>query len=144
MEQSSHKELRSYRPVNLALLALRLIIATIILLHNISKLQEYNQIIEGYESMWGIGGALWFLLIASVEVGCALLIIIGLWVRFAAGVLLTGSVAIIAAYFHSLSTLEVELQGLYSVIYIVLLIGGGGLYSLDSLFGARRFGGNRV
>lgn len=68
MENKLQTWFKSHEGADWAILYLRLFIGTIILLHNVGKMQAYNEIINYYPS-WGIfGSAFIFVAIATIEV----------------------------------------------------------------------------
>ncbi len=113
-------------------LYLRIIVGGALLLHNVAKMQNYNFIIDSYRQLWGVGSATWFVAFAFVEVVCAILLIMGRWVRSAAVVLVLGTAAGMIIYFEARSQQMIELNALYILIYLLLVITGGGYYSLDA------------
>ncbi len=116
-----------------AILYIRILLGGALLLHNVIKMQDYNIVIDAYREMWGVGGATWYIAFSFVEVVCAFLLIIGRWVRSAAVVLILGTLAGMIIYFGGNSALIVELNAIYILLYLLLVISGGGYYSLDSV-----------
>lgn len=121
-----------------AILYLRIVFGGILLLHNVSKMQDYNVVIESYHQLLGIGGATWYVAFSVVEVVCAFMLIIGRWVRPAAVVLILGTLAGMIIYFGLTSTQTIELNAIYILIYILFVITGGGYYSMDEVYCRRR------
>ncbi|MFR9523706.1 MAG: DoxX family protein [Rikenellaceae bacterium] len=124
-------------------LYLRIILGGVLLLHNVAKVQDYNVVIEAYHQLWGVGGATWYVAFSFIEVVCAFLLIMGRWVRAAAVVLILGTIMGMIIYFGASSPIMIELNSIYILLYLLLLITGGGYYSLDSV-GCRRFLRKRV
>lgn len=121
------------RTLDLAQLYLRIVIGGMLLLHNIDKQQHYNEIIDSYPSMDGIGGATWFLLFSVVESVAAVMLIVGWRIRLASTALILGTIIAMTLYFPQPSTVTLELRGIYVFLYIYIFIAGGGLYSLDQI-----------
>ncbi|MFI3332296.1 MAG: DoxX family protein [Rikenellaceae bacterium] len=125
------------------ILYLRIVTGGALLLHNVAKMQNYNYIIDSYRELWGMGGATWYVAFSFIEVICAFLLIMGRWVRSAAAVLILGTLAGMIIYFGSNSSLMIELNALYILIYILFLIGGGGNYSIDANYKYRDYRAKR-
>ncbi|MFR9502883.1 MAG: DoxX family protein [Rikenellaceae bacterium] len=113
------------------ILYLRIIVGGALLMHNVAKMQNYNVVIDAYHQLWGMGAATWYVAFSFVEVLCALLLIIGRWVRPTAAMLILGTIASMIIYYGTLSSLTIELNSLYTLIYILFFITGGGYYSFD-------------
>ncbi len=82
--------------------------------------------------MWGVAGATWYVAFSFVEVVCAFLLIIGIWVRTAAVVLITGTVAGMVIYFGGASPQAIELSAIYILIYLLFVATGGGYFSFET------------
>ncbi len=115
-----------------AILYLRILIGGALLLHNVAKMQDYNYIITSYHTLWGIGGATWYVAFSFIEVLCAFCLIMGRWVRLSAVILILGTISGMIVYFGYNSPLLIELNAIYILIYLLFVITGGGFYSLDS------------
>ncbi|MFI3316060.1 MAG: DoxX family membrane protein [Rikenellaceae bacterium] len=114
-----------------AVLYLRIMIGAILLLHNVGKMQNYNEIINSYHQLWGVAGATWYVAFSLIEVICAFLLIIGRWVRLSSAVLILGTLAGMIFYFGLSTPLVIELNAVYILLYLLLVITGGGYYSMD-------------
>lgn len=110
-----------------AVLYLRLFIGGIVVLQNIGKLQNYNEIINTYPTIVGIPQAVSFSVISVVEVLLAVLIMMGMWVRLSAVIMAFG---VIYLFITGLRTGEAQL--LWLGIYVFLLVAGPGFYSFDA------------
>ncbi|MFI3304241.1 MAG: DoxX family membrane protein [Rikenellaceae bacterium] len=121
------------RTIDIAQLYLRIVIGGMLLLHNIWKYQNYNDIISTYPQLEGLSGALWFTLFAALECTTALMLIAGWRVRLASVILIVGSILALTIYFPNPSINDLELKGIYIFIYIYMFIAGGGLYSMDGV-----------
>lgn len=102
------------------------------LTHGIGKLQNYNAIVNSFPDPLGIGSAASFTLITLTEVGCSVLLIMGLLTRLATLPLIFGMFVATFIAFPDKSFAEGELSFMYMGIYIMLLISGGGRYALDA------------
>ncbi len=118
--------------VDWALLYMRVFIGGILLMHNIGKLQIYNEIVNYYPQISGLSSAATLVVISVVEVVCAALIIIGIRVRAAATVMAVGMFLSMLFFFTDKGIVLDELQFVYMGIYIFLIISGGGTFSYDN------------
>ena len=78
------------RRMDIALLYLRLFVGGVVLLHNVGKLQTYNEIIEGYPALLFDSPTLTFAVFSILEVAFAMMIMCGLWVRFSSFLMALG------------------------------------------------------
>lgn len=117
-----------------ATLFMRIFVGAMMLTHGIGKLQNYNAIVNSFPDPLGISSAASFTLITLVEVGCSVLIVMGLFTRLATLPLIFGMYVATFLAFPDKSFAEGELSFVYMGIYIMLLISGGGKYALDALF----------
>ena len=103
-----------------ALLFLRLFIGGMMLSHGWAKLASFSTLSATFPDPLGVGSTLSLLLILFAEVGCSCLLIFGLMTRLAFFVI------------HGADPFAVrELPLLYLGVYVFLLWGGAGSYSLD-------------
>jgi putative oxidoreductase len=126
--------LSSDRWFDSAVLFMRIFIGAMMLTHGIGKLQNYNAIDNSFPDPLGISSAASFTFITLAEVGCSVLIIMGLFTRLATLPLIFGMFVATFLAFPDKSFAEGELSFVYMGIYIMLLISGGGKYALDALF----------
>ena len=117
-----------------ATLFMRIFVGAMMFTHGIGKLQNYNAIVNSFPDPLGISSAASFTLITLAEVGCSVLIIMGLFTRLATLPLIFGMYVATFLAFPDKSFAEGELSFVYMGIYIMLLISGGGKYALDALF----------
>lgn len=127
-------QLSSDRWFDSAILFMRIFIGAMMLTHGIGKLQNYNAIVNSFPDPLGISSAASFTLITLAEVGCSVLIIMGLLTRLATLPLIFGMFVATFLTFPDKPFAEGELSFVYMGIYIMLLISGGGKYALDALF----------
>ena len=126
--------LSSDRWFDSAILFMRIFIGAMMLTHGIGKIQNYNVIVNSFPDPLGIGSAVSFTLITLTEVGCSVLIIMGLFTRLATLPLIFGMYVATFIAFPEKTFAEGELSFVYMGIYIMLLVSGGGRYALDALF----------
>ena len=120
------------RRKDISLLYLRLFIGGVVLLHNIGKLQTYNEIINGYPALLFDSPTLTFAVFSIIEVAFAMMIMCGLWVRFASFLMALGMFLSIFVVVPTAGMTAGTLQFIYMGIYIFFVIAGGGRYALDS------------
>lgn len=138
MENKLQTWFKSHEGADWAILYLRLFIGTIILLHNVGKMQAYNEIINYYPS-WGIfGSAFIFVAIAMIEVLCAISLMLGYKVRLSAAIMAASLLISLLFLFPGKGFGTSELLFVYLGIQVALVISGGGVYSLDALASAKR------
>jgi putative oxidoreductase len=118
--------------INIALLILRLVVAGFMLTHGIPKL---GRLFSGEEIQFGdpigIGPEASLILTVFAEFLCSVLIGIGLGTRLAAIPLII-TMAVAAFIAHGADPFgRQELALFYMVVYVVILLTGGGKFSLD-------------
>ncbi len=126
------------RRIDVALLYLRLFVGGVVLLHNIGKMQTYNEIIEGFPALLFDSPTLTFGVFTITEVAFAMLIMCGLWVRFASFLMALGMFLSIFVVVPTAGMTAGTLQFIYMGIYIFFVIAGGGRYALDSVLWSRK------
>lgn len=123
--------LTSPKGTGLGLLPLRLGAGAMMLTHGLAKLTGYTAMATAFPDHIGIGAQLSFTLIMLAEFIGAILLMLGLFTRLAALSLSIG-MAVAAFIAHApFSVSDSELPLLYLVVFIVLLVSGGGRYSVD-------------
>ncbi len=127
-----------YRRVDAALLYLRLFIGGVVLLHNIGKLQTYNEIINTFPALIFDSPTVTFAVFTIAEVAFAMLIMCGLWIRFASFLMALGMFLSIFVVVPTSGMTAGTLQFIYMGIYIFFVIAGGGRYALDSALWGQR------
>ena len=128
------------RSADVALLVLRLWYGLPLLtLHGWGKLTGFSGLADKFPDPLGVGHSVSLSLTVFNEVICAILIVLGLFTRAAAVVGLIGlGVAFWLVHGHRLTgTNNGELAFLYLGVYLALLAGGAGKYSVDSSIGAK-------
>ena len=114
---------------DIALLLLRIFVGIMMLTHGVAKIENFSTLKANFPDPVGLGAGFSLLLITCAEVGCSLLVIVGLVTRLAVIPLIVGMCVAAFLTFPGFS----ELALLYLSIYITLLIAGPGEYSLDEL-----------
>lgn len=120
---------------NLGLLILRLSAAGVILMnHGYQKLVNYGTMKDKFMDFMGLGTTVSLSLSLFAEFFCALLLILGLFTRFAALFLVINmGVAFMLA--HGGSFADGELPFLYLAIFVAILLMGPGRISIDRMIG---------
>lgn len=124
---------RSSESVDIAIFLVRIGIAILMLTHGISKTELFNETPVQFMDFMGLGAEISLALAIFAEVGCSILILLGLGTRIAVIPLI---VTMLVAVFivHSGAPFANQEMGLhYLLVYIMLLITGSGRYSLDRL-----------
>ncbi|GMV77244.1 MAG: hypothetical protein AMXMBFR79_03790 [Chitinophagaceae bacterium] len=117
-----------------SILILRLVAGFVLLYgHGFGKLSTIftGQEIKFFDPI-GIGANLSFYLAAFAEGICAILLMLGLFTRYAAIVLAINFLVIFKVHFKD-GYEALELISLYLFTYIAIVFAGGGKYSLDNL-----------
>ncbi|MCD7971658.1 MAG: DoxX family protein [Candidatus Azobacteroides sp.] len=125
--------------VSWALLILRIAIALLMVTqHGWSKWMNFETLSKEFPDPIGFGSEFALILVLFAEIGCSLLLAIGVFSRLATVPLVINmSVALLIA--HSGDAFQAkELPLLFLLIYIVLLIAGPGRFSLDDQMHKKR------
>jgi len=124
--------------LSIGLLLLRVGIGCLMLVHGIAKVNGFGDLGAEFPDPIGVGSRLSLMLAIAAEVGCSILLILGLFTRLAAIPL---AFTMIVAFFvvHRQDPWEAkELAGTYLVVYLSLILTGPGIFSLDHLWRGRR------
>ena len=113
---------------DIALLLLRIFVGIMMLTHGVAKIENFSTLKANFPDPVGLGAGFSLLLITCAEVGCSLLVIVGLVTRLVVGMCVAAFLT-----FPGFTMAASELALLYLSIYITLLIAGPGEYSLDEL-----------
>ncbi|CAD79151.1 MAG TPA: DoxX family protein [Rhodopirellula baltica] len=124
--------------VSLGMLGLRIAFGCFMLVHGIQKLMGFTAMAESFPDPLGMGHQLSLLCAIGAEVGCSVLLILGLGTRFAVlNLAFTMCVALFLV--HGSDPWKVkELAAVYLAVYAVIFVTGPGEFSLDQkLFGTQ-------
>jgi len=122
---------------NFALLVLRLWIGMqMLLLHGTDKLMNFTTAVPDFPDPLGIGRTASLVLAVFAEVFASLLLVLGLFTRFSALVLIINmTVAFVCVHKGALSGEHSgELAFLYLLAYVVIFLAGPGRVSADKIF----------
>ena len=123
--------------IHLALLLLRIVVACTMLFHGLPKLEKLLNGNFAFRDPIGIGSGPSLVLAVFAEVGCSVLILVGLGTRLATiPLIITMLVAGFIAHADDPITKK-DLILLYLLIYSVLLLLGSGKYSIDHMLSKR-------
>jgi putative oxidoreductase len=100
--------------------------------HGLDKLVHFKDIIGAFPDPLGFGQEASLVLVIMAEVGAALLLTVGLLTRLAAAVLVI-DMFVAFLMVHKAGMSGGELAFLYLAGYVILVIAGGGLFSLDTI-----------
>lgn len=126
--------------LSVGLLLLRVGVGCLMLVHGIGKVTGFQELAADFPDPIGLGSRLSLILAIGAEVGCSILLILGLLTRLAAVPL---AFTMIVAFFmvHRDDPWDAkELAGTFLVIYLSLILTGPGILSLDHLWRGRRKG----
>lgn len=115
------------------LLILRVAFGSFMLVHGIPKLLGFAEMADKFPDPIGMGSQLSLIAAIGAEVGCSILLILGLGTRF---VVLPLAFTMVIALFvvHGADPWQKkELAAIYLTVYAVLALTGGGQFSLDRL-----------
>ncbi len=121
--------------VNTALFLLRLVIGILMLRHGYDKIVKFGTLHLNFPDILGIGSTISLVLVIFAEFFCSILLIMGLFTRFACiPLIISISVALFkvhnAAFFG-----KGEVDALYLIGFIVILLIGPGRVSVDNMIG---------
>ena len=125
---------------SLGLLTLRLGAGGLLLYgHGLPKVMHFSERAAGFADPIGVGPGAGLALVVFAEVFCSLFVMLGLATRLAA--IPPVIFFLIAALIHHAADpwAKKELALVYLVAFLTLILTGGGRYSLDALFGRRRY-----
>lgn len=130
----------SPKQISVGLLVLRVAFGLFMLVHGIQKVMGFSAMSEGFPDPIGMGSQLSLIMAIGAEVGCSLLLILGLGTRLAV-IPLAFTMVIALFVVHGADPWKVkELAAIYLATYAVLFITGPGEFSLDHKF----WGGSRA
>lgn len=128
----------SDQKTNVSLLILRVVAGSVMIPHGYNKLINFSEKSADFMSFLGLGSEISFGLLVGAEFFCSILLVAGLFSRFA---LIPLVIAMFVAAFKAHSG-EIfgdgEMSFLYLACYFTLLIAGPGKWSIDHfLFGRK-------
>ncbi|MEI8058846.1 MAG: DoxX family protein [Ferruginibacter sp.] len=118
---------------NTAMLALRVGIGILMMMHGYDKLVHFSSYQNHYPNFLGIGSTLSLAMVVFAEFFCSLFIILGLFTRLASIPLIIKMCVIIFKINDGHVFLKNENAPLYLICFVVILLIGPGRVSVDSL-----------
>ena len=116
------------------LLLLRVAFGCFMLVHGWQKLSGFSELADKFPDPIGMGSSLSLVMAIGAEVGCSILLILGLGTRLA--VIPLASTMIVALFIvHGADPWKVkELAAIYLAAYAVIFVTGPGRCSLDAMW----------
>jgi len=128
--------------LSIGLLLLRVAFGCLMLVHGIPKLMGFNEMADKFPDPLGMGSQVALMSAIGAEVGCSILLILGLAMRLAAIPLaITMTVALFIVHGNDAWKVK-ELAATHLSAYIPLIFTGAGAFSLDHLIANRKRGLN--
>lgn len=119
---------------SVGLLVLRVAISGLMLVHGLQKATAFSDLKDKFADPLGMGSPLSLISAIGAEVGCSLLLIVGLGTRLAA-IPLAFTMIIALFVIHAEDGWKVkELAAVYLCVYASLIFTGAGEFSLDRFF----------
>lgn len=116
---------------SLVSLFLRLFISIAMLTHGLMKVENFAHLSTVFPDPLGIGSEASLALATFAEVGCSILLIIGLFTRFAGLTLIINMTVASMLASGDKGFSSHELPAIYLAIYVAITVLGAGRYSLD-------------
>ncbi len=111
---------------------LRVSVSLLMLSHGIPKALEYESLVQSFPDPLNVGTEISAMLILFAEVGCSVLLLLGLFGRFASATLFI-AMMVAALTHHFADPFAVrELPLLYAAVYACLTLTGPGSTSIDA------------
>lgn len=123
--------MKSDNLTSLGLLVLRIAFGSFMLVHGTQKLMGFNTLADKFPDPIGMGSQLSLIAAIGSEVGCSLLLILGLGTRLA--VLPLAFTMVIALFVvHAADPWKIkELAAVYLAVYVAIALTGPGCFSID-------------
>jgi putative oxidoreductase len=113
---------------------LRVAVSLMMLSHGVPKALDYDTLVQSFPDPLNVGTEMSVMLILIAEVGCSILLLLGVFGRFASATLFIAMM--VAAFVHHFNDpwASRELPLLYAAVYAALTFTGPGSLSIDSWF----------
>lgn len=123
----------SQNSMSIVSLILRLVAGGAMLSHGIPKLMAFSELSQSFPNPLGIDSLISLLMALGAEIGCSLLLILGLFTRLALFPLFfTMTMAFFIIHGNDPFAVK-ELALMYMTIYVAIFAIGAGRYSIDKL-----------
>lgn len=119
------------KEINIAILFLRIFVGVMMLTHAFEKIENFDNIAMTFPTPFEMNSWMALTLITIAELACSLFLILGIFTRIAALILMFGMITAAFFTFSVFVFKESELAIMYLGIYITLFITGGGDFVLD-------------
>ena len=123
--------------VNTGLFILRVAIGCFMLVHGWQKVMGFGELADTFPDPLGMGSRLSLISAIGAEVGCSVLLVIGLGTRLAA-IPLAFTMIVALFVVHRADPWQVkELAAVYLSVYTVIIFTGPGSFSLDHILSSK-------
>jgi putative oxidoreductase len=121
---------------NFALLVQRVVTGLLLLIgHGLPKISSFNSLAVNFYDPLRIGHRLSLILVILAELFCSMFIVLGLFTRIAAMVIVINLVVAVFVYQHGAPLKNVELGAIYLTSVFTIMILGPGRVSVDGMMG---------
>lgn len=126
------------------LLLLRVGIGCLMLVHGVAKIQGFGEMSAAFPDPIGLGSKLSLIMAIGAEVGCSILLIVGLGTRLAA-IPLAFTMLVALFIVHSADPWQAkELAATFLLVYVSLILTGPGRFSLDQFWRTKGSSGANI
>jgi putative oxidoreductase len=121
---------------NFALLVQRVVTGLLLLIgHGLPKISNFNTLVGNFYDPFRIGHRLSLILVILAELFCSMFIVLGLFTRIAAMVIVINLFVAVFIYQHGAPLKNVELGSIYLTSFFTIMILGPGRVSVDGMMG---------
>jgi len=113
---------------------LRVAVSLMMLSHGVPKVLEYETLVQSFPDPLNVGTETSAMLIVFAEVGCSVLLLLGLFGRFASAALFIAMMVAASVHHFDDPWAMKELPLLYASVYACLTLTGPGSLSIDAWF----------
>lgn len=118
---------------SIGLLILRVAFGGMMMVHGVQKVMGFNEMADRFPDPLGMGSQLSLISAIGSEVGCSLLLVLGLGTRVAALPLAFTMIIALFVVHGDDPWQKKELAAVYLAVYATILFTGAGQFSLDQL-----------
>ena len=121
---------------NFALLVQRVVTGLLLLIrHGLPKISNFNTLVGSFYDPFRIGHRLSLILVILAELFCSMFIVLGLFTRIAAFVIVINLTVAVFIIQHGAPLKDVELGAIYLTSVFTIMILGPGRVSVDGMMG---------
>jgi putative oxidoreductase len=121
---------------NFALLVQRVATGLLLLIgHGLPKISGFNELAGSFYDPFRIGHRLSLILVILAELFCSMFLVLGLFTRIAALIIVINLSVAVFFYHHGMPLKNVELGAIYLTSVFTILILGPGRVSVDGMMG---------